>query len=100
MITTPTILVLGAGASCPYGFPTARELKWQICDVFENVNKTAALFLGHKSDYMPSEFVDFAHALTHSGQHSVDQFLEHRAKEFMEIGKDNLRLLQYYRTLG
>ena len=36
---------------------------------------------------MPSEFVDFAHALTHSGQHSVDQFLEHRAKEFMEIGK-------------
>jgi hypothetical protein len=31
VITTSTVLVLGAGASAPYGFPVASELKQQIC---------------------------------------------------------------------
>ena len=30
MITRPTVLVLGAGASKPYGFPTGREIADQI----------------------------------------------------------------------
>lgn len=87
MITTPTFLILGALASCPYGFPTARQLKWIICDAFVNVNTTASRFLGHKSDYSPSEFYDFAQALRQSGQASVDAFLEHRAKTFIDVGK-------------
>ena len=31
MITKPTVLILGAGASCPYGFPTGLQLKARIC---------------------------------------------------------------------
>lgn len=32
MITKPTVLVLGAGASCPYGFPSAFDIVQKICD--------------------------------------------------------------------
>lgn len=31
MITRPTVLILGAGASYPYGFPTGLQLKARIC---------------------------------------------------------------------
>ena len=31
MIIKPTVLILGAGASCPYGFPTGLQLKARIC---------------------------------------------------------------------
>ncbi len=30
MITTPTVFVLGAGVSMPYGFPSGRQLIEQI----------------------------------------------------------------------
>ena len=31
MITTPTVLILGAGASINYGFPSGLQLKAEIC---------------------------------------------------------------------
>ena len=45
MIAIPTCLILGAGASMPYGFPSGEELKWQIIDeaVTPNNNTGKAL---------------------------------------------------------
>jgi hypothetical protein len=83
MITIPTVLVLGAGASCPYGFPTAKELKKRICENFSYPNTPTARLLG---DGDPSRFVEFREAFLKSGVPSVDAFLERRP-EFLNVGK-------------
>ena len=84
MITTPTVLVLGAGASYPYGFPTAIGLKRSICDEFSSTNATAIRLLSCLN--APEEFVKFREAFLKSGQPSVDAFLERRP-EFLGVGK-------------
>jgi hypothetical protein len=38
MIRTPTVLVLGAGASQPYGFPSGAELAESVCRHIEDSN--------------------------------------------------------------
>jgi hypothetical protein len=86
MIMIPTVLVLGAGASYPYGFPTAKELKNLICDAFSNANTPASCLLGDNSDYSREDFFGFREAFLKSGQPSVDAFLERRPN-FFEIGK-------------
>jgi hypothetical protein len=84
MITTPTVLVLGAGASCPYGFPTAKQLKNRICQVFES-NTPAIRLLGDNA--APTEnFLQFREAFWRSGTPSVDEFLQGRP-EFLNVGK-------------
>ena len=87
MITVPTVLVLGAGASVPYGFPSAADLKRIICDTFDiQTNLHAAQFLAERYDYEVAQFVLFREAFRKSGKTSVDEFLEHR-KEFVDVGK-------------
>ena len=34
MIKTKTVFILGAGASCPYGFPLGTELRQEICQYY------------------------------------------------------------------
>ncbi len=85
MITTPTVLVLGAGASCPYGFPTAKQLRNDICEAFSNRDTPANRLLGDNA--APAEkFLEFRDAFWKSGTSSVDAFLERRP-EFLDIGK-------------
>jgi len=36
MIDTPTLFILGAGASKPYGYPTGAELRTDIVKQFVN----------------------------------------------------------------
>jgi hypothetical protein len=90
MITTPTVLVLGAGASYPYGFPTAKGLKELICEQFSSVRAAASQLLSclnpEGSKYTPDEFFKFREAFLKSGQPSVDAFLERRP-EFLGVGK-------------
>lgn len=84
MITTLTVLVLGAGASCPYGFPTAKQLKDHICEVFAS-NTPAIRILG--DIVAPAEkFLEFREAFWKSGTPSVDAFLKGRP-EFLDVGK-------------
>jgi hypothetical protein len=82
VITTPTVSVLGAGASYPYGFPTAKGLKELICEQFSSTNARASQFLSflnpEGSNYAPEEFFQFREAFLKSGQPSVDAFLERR----------------------
>jgi hypothetical protein len=79
------VLVLGAGASAPYGFPTARELKQLIWGAF--VKDSVATRTLHEGSEIPMNlFIEFRDAFHRSGQSSVDAFLEHRP-EFIEVGK-------------
>jgi hypothetical protein len=85
MITTPTVLVLGAGASCPYGFPTAKRLRNDICEAFSNRDTSAVRLLGDNA--APAEkFLEFREAFWKSGTPSVDAFLKGRP-EFLDVGK-------------
>jgi hypothetical protein len=86
MITTPTVLILGAGASCPYGFPTANGLKDDIREAFSHPTTKGSQLLSGKSGYSPDEFFEFRDAFLKSGRSSVDSFLEHRPK-FLDVGK-------------
>ncbi len=86
MITNPTVLILGAGASKPYGFPTGRELLRDICDILGSHPRTVfiadLIACGHNAKHLQL----FHTQLYKSGKSSVDAFLEHRP-EFVEIGK-------------
>jgi len=87
MIQTPTVLVLGAGASMPYGFPSGRDLKNKIVKSPSHVyllpraakNPLEAQKWNQKCDLLRQD-------LRLSAQASVDAFLEHRP-DHLELGK-------------
>ena len=95
MITRPTVFVLGAGASHPYGFPlghgllneVVRELSnresgfhGEVCSVIREVDRVNA----------------FARDLRVCGRSSIDAFLETR-QEFLDVGKTAIaRVLSEY----
>ncbi len=85
MLKRKTVLVLGAGASAPFGFPTGIELSQQLVGQLQEGGKT---FNNLRSCYnfAPEEIHDFRNAFYYSGKNSVDAFLEHRA-DYIRIGK-------------
>ena len=85
MINDPTVLVLGAGASVPYGFPSGRDLLLRISASLLGPNNPLATNL-MKCGYAFDELLSFRNELYRSMQPSVDAFLENR-REFIEIGK-------------
>lgn len=94
MITKPTVFVLGAGASMPYGFPSGSQLVREICGStiglhFEDQN--SLLDKGEVTKILHDVFGEFkthefGKALFLSQNYSIDAFLEGRP-EFIEIGK-------------
>jgi hypothetical protein len=82
MIETPTVFVLGAGASSPYGFPTGAGLRADIIKTIRASDGGPLLQLG----FDETDFRRFTDALEKSATNSVDAFLENRA-EFRELGK-------------
>ncbi|MBL7961455.1 hypothetical protein JNL27_14570, partial [bacterium] len=88
MILENTVLILGAGASMPYDYPSGAVLKQGICRDLtthtNNVRPPAQELMRTGLDI--SEIKSFRDALFFSGRQSVDEFLEHR-NEFMTIGK-------------
>jgi len=85
MISEPTVFVLGAGASMPYGFPSGRQLKDDICDRLRDASRQEGRLLG-QLDFDKGLVRDFWQALSASPLPSVDMFLENRL-EFVEVGK-------------
>lgn len=85
MITDKTALILGAGTSAPFGFPSGAELKKTICDDFLQKGE---MFKQFKEWWNTNddEMTEFANTLKHSGQYSVDAFLE-RQTNYIDIGK-------------
>lgn len=87
MITRPTVLILGAGASVYYGFPTGRRLLDNICVALEGGYETQfGRRLLATSRVKPQEMVEFREHLYKSAKQSVDAFLERRP-EFLTVGK-------------
>jgi hypothetical protein len=85
MLTHPTVLVLGAGASKPFDFPTGLELSAMVSNELRpghhayNVLQDPGGFAGADINTFREEFY-------FSGKNSVDAFLEHRT-DLIEIGK-------------
>lgn len=84
MINIPTVLILGAGASIPFAFPSGYEL---LKIIVSNTHRNWLIDHGH----IPREIDAFQTALKKSGRQSVDAFLEHRP-EFLNIGKTAIAL--------
>jgi hypothetical protein len=87
MIVTPTVLVLGAGASKPFGFPLGSELRSKIIQANEVPPRLSVLLQTVvQNGYDSALAAAFADTLRKSGSASVDALLEHRP-DFAEIGK-------------
>ena len=86
MITKPTVLILGAGTSNDFGFPVGRSLLLQICHGLSASNQHLFRWMVQECGYDEQGVEEFRFALDHSGQQSVDAFLERRP-EFLDIGK-------------
>ncbi len=90
MIEVETVLIVGAGASCPYGFPTGERLRTEIIRLVEtaSVNSTNKnglhKFIERNSE--PHLLRGFAHDFARSPRNSIDIFIEGRP-EFAEVGK-------------
>jgi hypothetical protein len=83
MITKPTVLILGAGASINYGFPSGLQLKAEICKEIKLRNEIFDdLVLSTDEDHVE----DFYNNVLLSSEFSIDAFLEHNQKYF-EIGR-------------
>lgn len=82
MITKPTVLILGAGASSGYGFPLGRGLRDLVC----GIPGSDAEGLIELSNYDHDELSNFVDTLRRSAFTSVDWFLE-EFPQFIPIGK-------------
>lgn len=87
MISTNTVLILGAGASQPYGFPLGRQLLNRICQQLGPEKHTIDQYkvlidLGRTS----TDIENFRNALRYSDYGSVDEFLEYNP-DYMDLGK-------------
>ncbi len=92
MITKPTVIILGAGASSVYGFPTGQGLVSNIISNLRPLSKSETRggndwvpFLIVNFDLKEEEIYDFQEKL-HYSRISVDAFLEYR-NEFLKVGK-------------
>lgn len=87
MITKKTVFVLGAGASKPYGFPTASELQWSACRNVLSGAETSDQWRALQSlGVDEEEATDFRNQLRLAQRPSIDAFIRHRP-EYLEIGK-------------
>lgn len=86
MITKPIVFILGAGASCPYGFPTGAELKNEIIKSLDIENNSKVVLELKKLLVKESLIKRFKERLEKSRFYSVDAFLE-KHTDFTEIGK-------------
>lgn len=86
MITKPTLLVLGAGASMPYGFPSGSGLRKQICDASTGHTNHLVELLVMNCRVSSNDVVDFAKCFMQSRIASIDSFLSRRP-EYSEMGK-------------
>lgn len=89
MITEPLVLILGAGASMPYKFPSGIGLTNSICKQLKQADyhRTGAFSCDVlQSGFEINHIHIFGDHLYNSQLYSIDAFLEHRP-EFLNVGK-------------
>lgn len=84
VIANSTVLVLGAGASMDYGFPSGAGLVKQVASRLRGADGLVPLLLGLGHEM--KDISAFKEALIGSQAYSVDAFLESR-EHFIPIGK-------------
>ena len=91
MITKPTVFVLGAGASQPYGFPSGEVLVRLVCERLpaNNLNGPFATSLRAACpDLDAREFQDFTPRFIDSGCESLDAFVQSKGNSrFLKLVK-------------
>jgi len=89
MIEEETVFILGAGASCPYGYPDGKELREQICSSFVTDSQAFFEAQGSGKPLITGALVNaktFVKKFHNSSIKSIDLFLA-RNPEFMQVGK-------------
>ena len=97
MFRVPTVLILGAGASMPYHFPSGRELLFRIkselrtaihhVEIKANPDQLPQIYKVMKWFKFPHQSIEFfTNALNETMQPSIDAFLE-RYSEYIDMGK-------------
>jgi len=84
MITEPTVLVLGAGASSPYGYPLGKDLYYEVVRGLHHYGSPIERFLS--KIYREDPVRKFGAALRRSPSEAVDAFLEHN-DQFLDVGR-------------
>jgi len=99
MITRETVLILGAGASIPFGFPSGYRLLQEICRKPDAILYRKKFKVLEFCGFAQSQIDEFRTKLARSGHTSVDAFLEHRT-EYIDVGKAAIAavLIPYERT--
>ena len=93
MITQRTVLILGAGASYPYGFPLATGLYQNVVHIISKRDpEQPARRILRELNFSDDDIDDFVRDLKHAEAASVDTFLQGRP-EYLEIGKRALAAL-------
>jgi hypothetical protein len=82
MVNNKTVLVLGAGASMPYGFPSGQGLIDLICDDGSGFMKNVA----EGAEVSNNEVIDFIKDLGEADPESIDVFLGNNPG-FEKVGK-------------
>ncbi len=82
MINKKTVLILGAGASMPYGFPSGQGLVDLICNEGPGFKQLVAA----SAEVMPRDVSNFVTALSRADPESIDVFLGNNP-EFEDVGK-------------
>jgi hypothetical protein len=90
MINDKVTLVLGAGASAPYGFPLGTSLMLSVISKLNNQSthfdqKISTVLSDMGFDYQAQRM--FINELRGAHQPSIDAFLQERGQEFLGIGK-------------
>ena len=86
MIETPTVLILGAGASQPYEFPSGQELIKKIIEITLDPNSELFHNLLSTGFYKEDFIQSFGGILRFAKPPSIDLFLKEN-EQFAEIGK-------------
>jgi hypothetical protein len=86
MLDKKTVFILGAGASCPYGYPSGAHLREYIClPINARSEKEKARIFGEAIG-SESSFDDFRKKFEHSSTKSIDLFMARNPK-LAQIGK-------------
>lgn len=86
MIIKPTLFILGAGASIPYGYPSGATLRNQICEGSRGVSTELARNISTSFDFSAVDVMEFAREFQQSRIASIDSFLAKRP-EYSDLGK-------------
>lgn len=86
MIEVPTVFILGAGASSPYGYPLGNTLVSNIAKALLDIEPQREMILAGYSPKNQNAFKQFNFDLTVGEPGSIDTFLQRRP-EYTSIGK-------------